>query len=155
MTLRSEFVLRRADDAIAYDGLHGPMTVVPSRDEEHSAVLGSRGESTIAWGRHSVDDRALETDGVAVHVAGAPSARLVRVDRTLELRAEDGAVQAVIRPRRFGRMRLERADGTELVTWRGTRGKVDERAGFADVALVLLVIVSRIAQRLERPVPTI
>ncbi len=149
MTLK--FVLRRGDDGAVYDGPHGPMTISPYRETGRATVLTPPGTSTIEWSRGLADDDRLEGEGVAVHVAGAPLAHLRRCGRTLTLTDDDGTPRSVLRPKRFGRLRLERPDGTQLATWRHDRGQVTDDAEAADVALMLLVMASRVDQQLDRP----
>ena len=133
-----------------YDGPHGPMTVSPRRHAGRSTVLTPHGEAAIAWSRDRADDAELEGEGIAVHVAGAPEACLRRSGRVMTLSDLDGTPRSVLR-KRFGRLRLERPDGTLLATWRGRRGRVTDDADVADVVLMLLVIASRVDQRLDRP----
>jgi hypothetical protein len=146
-----QFTVESGDDGAVYDGLHGPMTISPHRDEGRATVLTPHGDSAIEWSRDLADDARLEDEGVAVHVAGAPSGHLRRSGRTLVLTDDDGTPRSVLRPKRFGKLRLERPDGTELATWRHSRGRVTDDAEPADVALMLLVMASRVDQRLDRP----
>lgn len=150
MTLR--FALQHRDDgSVDYDGPHGPMTIPARREEGRSTLLTAHGDSLILWSRDMADDGQLEGEGVEVHVAGAPGARLRRDGHALVLTDDDGTQRSLLRSRHFGRLRLERPDGTELATWRHDKGRVTDEAQFADVALMLLVIASRVDQRLDRP----
>jgi hypothetical protein len=149
--LALQFVVHDRDDGRVYDGPHGPMTISPYHEAGRATVFTPHGDSAIEWSRELTDDVRLEGDGVAVHVAGAPSGHLRRAGRTLVLTDDDGTPRSVLRPRRFGKLRLERPDGTELATWRHDKGRVTDDAQAADVALMLLVMASRVDQRLDRP----
>jgi hypothetical protein len=146
-----QFALEGRDDGALYDGPHGPMTISPFRDTGRSTVFTPQGDSMIEWSRGLSDDTRLENEGVAVHIAGAPSGFLRRAGRTLVVTDDDGTPRSVIRQKRFGKRRLERPDGTELATWRHDKGRVTDDADAADVALMLLVIASRVDRRLDRP----
>jgi hypothetical protein len=150
-----QFALQGRDGGPVYDGPHGPMTIDTNHHTGRATVLTPSGTSTIDWSRDLADDALLEADGVAVHIAGAPSGRLRRSGRTLTLTDDDGTPRSVLRQKRFGRLRLERPDGTELATWRHYKGRVADAAEPADVALMLLVMASRVDQRLDRPALTL
>ena len=150
-----QFRLEGRDKGALYEGPHGPMTISPYRDTGRSTVFTPQGDSVIEWSRDAADDVRLENEGSAVHIAGAPSGHIRRSGRTLIVTDDDGEPRSVLRPKRFGKLRLERADGTELATWRHHRGRVTDEAEASDVALMLLVIALRVDQRLDRPALTV
>jgi len=146
------FAMRTGDGSAVYAGPHGPMTIGPGHESGRATVLTPVGESAIEWSRDLADDERLEGEGVAVHIAGTPSARLRREGPSLMLVEDDGAVRSILCRRRFGKMRLERPDGAELATLRVDKGRVADAAEPADIALMLLIMASRVDQRLDRPV---
>jgi hypothetical protein len=150
----TEFTLQRVDEGARYDGPHGPMTLTGDVENEHATVRTEQGEATLAWSRLSAEDLTLENDGIPVDFGAAGAGRLRRHGRELRLDSDDGQTRAILR-RRFGRIRMERPDGTELATWKDYRGRVCAEAEFADVALMVLVMASRVDQRLDRPALTL
>jgi hypothetical protein len=149
------FALQGSDDRALYEGPHGPMTMPGRFDSGRVAVATPQGEASIAWSPDLADDVELEGEGIAVQNAGVPSACLRRAGRVLTVTDDDGTPRAVVRQKRFGRVRLERPDGVELATWHHFRGRVTDDAEFADVALMLLVMASRGDRRLDRPALTL
>jgi hypothetical protein len=147
----ASFKLQPGDGGPRYDGPHGPMTLPADPAGDETGVQTPGGEAQLAWGMRRHDEDALR-EGVAARIGGRELV-LRREGRELVL-SERGAPLARVRRRAFGKVELERADGTALATFKPSlSGEVEDAAGPDDVALMLLLMASGAANALERRVP--
>ncbi|HEX5621780.1 MAG TPA: hypothetical protein VFX51_25360 [Solirubrobacteraceae bacterium] len=130
---------------VVYKGPQGPLRFRLDQSPETAALEeGDRLEFGMAR-----QDLGTLDGGVAAWIAGEVYV-LRRNGRSLVLEDGAGRPRAIARRARFGRMRLERPDGTEIAAVHGLDGKVAESADAVEVRLMLLLTIAGAARAIER-----
>jgi hypothetical protein len=130
---------------VVYKGPRGPLRFRVDQSPETAALEdGDRLEFGMA--RQDLD--ALD-GGVGARIAGEDYT-LRRDGRTLVLADAAGRPRAIARRARFGKLRLERPDGTALALVHGLDGKVAEGADAVEVRLMLLLTIAGAARAIDR-----
>jgi hypothetical protein len=135
----------RDGEHVVYNGPQGPLRF---RADQSPQTAELEGGDRLEFGMARQDLDSLDA-GVAARIAGGDYT-LRRDGRTLVLQDAGGAPRMIARRARFGRLRLERPDGSEVALVSGLDGKVDEAAGPVEVRLMVLLAVAGAARAIER-----
>jgi hypothetical protein len=131
-----------------YDGPHGPLWISVNQDPSTAVVQAAETEDRLEFGMARSDLEALDA-GVRARI-DREDYQLRRDGKTLVLLDASGRPQATAKKARFGRLKLERADGRTVAQFLGPAGKVDEQISPLEVRLMLLLAVSGSQRAIER-----